>query len=282
MSGGIMPRRYTSGQFARFCHTTKETLFHYDRLGLLRPRHTGANGYRYYDARQFLRFDMINLFRETGTPLRDIGRCLDSAADEEIVRLLEEKLAQLRREQQRLARREALVQDMLRVTHEARNTPPDTLLVRDMPAATLEMRPVTSHDLTDVDGMVHASALFMEFYHSSERSPGMPVGILYEAEAFLDRDFRRGAFFAPAGEETPTEACRCLPAARCALYAHRGDWDSQLRCWRSLPDMLDAQGLRLAGPVLMLDMGSYVLAGAGEEYVMHCRMPVVSAEPAES
>lgn len=172
-----MPRRYTSGQFARFCHTTKETLFHYERLGLLRPRQTGANGYRYYDARQFLRFDMISMFREAGTPLRDISRLLDAPSGEDRLRLLDARSCQLREEQQRLARREVLVQDILRVAHEASSTPMDRLLLRDMPALDLEMQPTSPHDLSRVDGMVHASALFMEAYRSSGRNPGMPVGI---------------------------------------------------------------------------------------------------------
>ena len=83
-----MSRRYTSGQFARLCHTTKETLFHYDRLGLLRPQYKGENGYRYYDIRQFLQFDMITLFKETGTPLKDMSACLVAAAEGDILPLL--------------------------------------------------------------------------------------------------------------------------------------------------------------------------------------------------
>ena len=85
-----MSRRYTSGQFARLCHTTKETLFHYDRLGLLRPLSRGENDYRYYDVRQFLQFDMITLFKECGTPLKDMRACLATAAEGGILPLPEE------------------------------------------------------------------------------------------------------------------------------------------------------------------------------------------------
>ena len=44
---------FTTGQFAKLCSTTKETLFHYDSLGLLKPARVGENGYRYYAASQF-------------------------------------------------------------------------------------------------------------------------------------------------------------------------------------------------------------------------------------
>ena len=42
-----------TGEFARLCHTTKETLFHYDREGILKPRHVSGNGYRRYGLEQF-------------------------------------------------------------------------------------------------------------------------------------------------------------------------------------------------------------------------------------
>ena len=47
------------GEFARLCHTTKETLLHYDRKGLLQPRYISENGYRFYSMEQFFDFDMI-------------------------------------------------------------------------------------------------------------------------------------------------------------------------------------------------------------------------------
>lgn len=60
-----MPKRYTNGQFATLCHSTKDTLRH-DELGLLKPQHAGKNGYRYYNAKQFLQFEMIRFLKEKG------------------------------------------------------------------------------------------------------------------------------------------------------------------------------------------------------------------------
>ena len=54
-----------TGEFARLCHTTKETLFHYDREGILRPRYVSENGYRRYGVEQYFDFDLITLLKET-------------------------------------------------------------------------------------------------------------------------------------------------------------------------------------------------------------------------
>ena len=75
----------TSGAFAAFCGTTKETLRHYKDLGLLLPAHRGENNYFYYDAGQFYDFYAIAIFRQTGTPLKEIGRCLQRQDTAEIL-----------------------------------------------------------------------------------------------------------------------------------------------------------------------------------------------------
>ena len=66
----------TSGAFAALCGTTKETLRHYKDISLLSPAHQGDNGYFYYDVEQFYDFYAISIFRQTGTPLEKIRRCL--------------------------------------------------------------------------------------------------------------------------------------------------------------------------------------------------------------
>ena len=41
-------------EFAKLCHTTKDTLLHYDQKDLLKPEYTAENKYRYYSIEQFL------------------------------------------------------------------------------------------------------------------------------------------------------------------------------------------------------------------------------------
>lgn len=270
-----MSRRYTSGQFARLCHTTKETLFHYDRLGLLRPQYKGENGYRYYDIRQFLQFDMISLFKETGTPLKDMGACLAAAADGDILPLLEEKARRLAEERRRLAEREALVDSLLHVVREARATEADRLLLRRLPRTRWEVLTPSMRGLDTEAGMAQASAQFMEQYRRAGRTPGLPTGILYRCDDFLAGRLTEACFFAPADAATPPGRIWKSPASLHAVYAHRGPWEEQIARWRALPDMLREQRLRPTGAAYMLEMGSYALTGNSAECVMHCRIPVV-------
>ena len=56
----------SAGRFAALVGTTKETLFHYDEIGLFVPKRREANGYRYYAMDQMETFDVIGMLRELG------------------------------------------------------------------------------------------------------------------------------------------------------------------------------------------------------------------------
>ena len=79
-------RFFTTGQFAALCGTTKETLFHYDRIGILKPACVGENGYRYYTAVQFYDFDLIRTMKYTGSSLEDIRKCFHNFDTEYFLR----------------------------------------------------------------------------------------------------------------------------------------------------------------------------------------------------
>ena len=84
---------WSIAQVARMSGITARSLRHYDEIGLLKPDHVGANGYRYYEEPQLLRLQQILVLRELGLGLADIAEAIDSEPD---------TLAALRRQYGRL------------------------------------------------------------------------------------------------------------------------------------------------------------------------------------
>ena len=40
----MVQKLFKSGAFAKLCNTTKDTLFHYDDIGILKPAQVSSNG----------------------------------------------------------------------------------------------------------------------------------------------------------------------------------------------------------------------------------------------
>src|SRR5699024_5561174 len=63
---------FTSGEFAFLCGVKKQTLFHYDDIGLLTPEYKNNKGYRYYSVQQAEIFSVIQMLKEIGMSLTEI------------------------------------------------------------------------------------------------------------------------------------------------------------------------------------------------------------------
>jgi len=94
---------YTVKQVAEMSGVSVRTLHFYDETGLLKPDHTGQNGYRYYEEPQLLTLQRILFYRELGFELRQIRPLLERPGFQRVDALrshrdaLEERQARTRR-----------------------------------------------------------------------------------------------------------------------------------------------------------------------------------------
>ena len=68
----------STGEFARMCNVSKELLIHYDKVGLLKPKVIGKNGYRYYSLKQLYLMDAIRFFLDTGMSMKEVKTYLET------------------------------------------------------------------------------------------------------------------------------------------------------------------------------------------------------------
>ena len=73
---------YRIQQFATLAGVTVRTLRHYDRLGLLSPRHRTESGYRLYRDEDLVELERILVLRYLGLTLRQIGELLSDLAQQ--------------------------------------------------------------------------------------------------------------------------------------------------------------------------------------------------------
>lgn len=91
---------WSISEVARLSKVTSRTLRHYDRIGLLPPARTAADGRRFYDQEQLLRQQHVLLLRELGLGLTAIAEVLTGERDQ--VAALRQHASWLRSERDRL------------------------------------------------------------------------------------------------------------------------------------------------------------------------------------
>jgi DNA-binding transcriptional MerR regulator len=102
----------TVGALARRHGLARSTLLYYDAIGLLKPAGRSPAGYRRYGPEEDRRLGLICAYRRTGLALEAVAAILDGAPAR-LTPLLEERLAELDRDVERLREQQRLIAALL-------------------------------------------------------------------------------------------------------------------------------------------------------------------------
>ena len=90
------------GEIAEQTGLTIRTLHHYEEIGLLVPTARTDAGYRLYNMQSIERLTQIQLLRQVGVKLKNIGELLDGQSGD-IASLLQERIALLTEQMEQMA-----------------------------------------------------------------------------------------------------------------------------------------------------------------------------------
>lgn len=90
---------YSSGEFAKLCGISKDTLSIYSKKGILVPSVTKENGYQYYSNEQYMTFSLIKLLKYSGLSISEIREIFESRSGEKILGILKKSQLHLAQKQ---------------------------------------------------------------------------------------------------------------------------------------------------------------------------------------
>lgn len=79
---GDLERRWRVGELAEAAGVSVRTLRHYDSIGLVRPAHRSASGYREYTGRDVRRLYQVLALRSLGLRLDEVRSAIDADGDD--------------------------------------------------------------------------------------------------------------------------------------------------------------------------------------------------------
>lgn len=268
---------FSTGEFARLCGTTKDTLFHYDRTGVLKPAQKRDNGYRGYTAEQFFQFDLIRVLQQTGSTLDEIRSYLENYTTAHFLTLFQEKCALIAAQHRQLEQMEQMLTHAIETTEHALRGPYDTPHVEWQDEETLLL---VRLDVGDGDRVDRVAARLGEHFLQCERyqlADKFPLGSVILRDEVRSGGEEETYFFSrvPAGFKAGERMQK--PAGTYATVLHRGPYESFSGGYRLLLDFIHAQGMSVCGNAYVYDLLSY-LASAGEHsYVFQISIQVESA-----
>lgn len=115
----------TTGEFAKLCHTSKHTLYHYCDINLFSPAYTDENGYRYYHVLQYDLFLTITQLRTTGMSLSEIKNYITERSPQRMIELYNQQenliikqISQLKQLKEQISRQKSNIMQVLTCSEE--------------------------------------------------------------------------------------------------------------------------------------------------------------------
>ena len=115
----------STGEFARMCNVSKELLIHYDKVGLLKPKVIGKNGYRYYSLKQLYLMDAIRFFLDTGMSMKEVKTYLDNRTTDLFLEATQAGIEKMKKQRDVLDARIGMIEKMRYITQRALLFPKD-------------------------------------------------------------------------------------------------------------------------------------------------------------
>jgi DNA-binding transcriptional MerR regulator/effector-binding domain-containing protein len=283
------------GEFSQLGQVSPRMLRHYDKLGLLVPKHNDAwTGYRYYTIDQLAQLHRIIALKDLGLTLAQIGELLageETLPADQLRGMLRLKQNELRRELAEGMWRLQSVQARLQELEAAEQPSPYEIVVKTMapqPAATIRM--VVPH-VTEMS--FYCQHLFAQLYAELGRRgirPVQPEIVLYHSREYRETDLPveaalgvDAAHWAPAEPDSPL-GFRQLPGHEMvASLIYEGPYANLTAAVLALLGWIGRQGHTVAGPLREIHLSGPAHGNEADEGepVTELLVPIQRAAPSE-
>jgi DNA-binding transcriptional MerR regulator len=134
-----MKKYYSIAEFAELAHTTKESLRHYEQIGLLVPqaRQSGNNNQRAYSIRQLATMNVIHAFKELGFSLAEITELIRGRSPEDTMAFLTEQIEKTHAAIKAQLRAQELSYTIWKTVNAVKNIDEQAIALEELPAANI-------------------------------------------------------------------------------------------------------------------------------------------------
>lgn len=264
---------FTTGEFAQLCNITKETLFHYDKLGLLKPELVKDNGYRYYSDKQFWELDLIHVLQTAGNPLKDIKAYMDSRSEESFLNMLEQNEKRLAAEKRQIEKMQYRLNRAISTTRYAMQEKTTAPAVIFCEAEHLLRTPIEQRELSESE-TVHYITQHLLFCEEHDLCEEIPIGSMIPREALLDKTVFPAWYYSRINEELNHENYFKKPAGNYLTMIHKGFYDTIGDSYRQLFAYINEKKLIINGAGYEYELISHFSTTNRNQYNIQIFIPV--------
>lgn len=269
---------YTSGELAKLFDLPKQTMFYYDKMGLLVPEFVAENGYRYYSMSQYLTLEIILFLRRLDISVPAIKKFLEHRSKEGLLALLDEKESDCRKT---ITEMEAVIHAIekyrSRITR-VHSLPLDRVLLQNFPECAMYVTPIPPEKRGGFAAIAvrakHVRDAFADSYCKDR-----PTGWVIAKDDFFAQRFRHASAVVTKAETRDTANFIREEGLYCSILL-KGSYFFRCRdAYEELNSFMRRNSLVPAGDVFLFPIVSYWAVDDPGEYINSLTIKVSAPPP---
>lgn len=236
---------FTTGEFADICGIKKQTLYHYDAIGLIKPEIKNENGYRYYSLQQTEIFFVIEMLKDVGMPLNEIKDFLHTKKPKETIDLLNEKELLLDEKILKMQQTKQIIQNKRRQIEKALTIDFNQLLIKEMPSETyvLSKNILNSNDKEFTKSVMS----FIKYTKREVINTGYPVGGVIRKEQLLEGNYWNYQYLYMRVEDEDVSELFIKKPGKYAIGYHQGSYRNIDQTYNQIKKHIKKCGYHISG-----------------------------------
>lgn len=264
---------FTVGEFASLCSTTKETLRHYNNIGILRPEKIGENGYQYYSSMQFFDFYLVSSLKRVGSPLSDIKHYLERPDAEGFLQILYKQQQYLLRERIMLERMEHLIRQSiynieLAMSVKNRFEEPELITCEEEYFVIVDAPDIQGKSEIDFFGCLQDH---VHYCAQNDIGAEFQIGVIVLKEALLAGSSQPRYFCSRINKPCDSERLFIKPKGKYVSMLYKGDIETS-PAYQKIMEYISQNRLNVCGNAYEYELAGYLSTGDGKNYI--CRISV--------
>lgn len=255
----------TTGEFAKAVGVTKDTLFHYDRIGLFTPELVMENEYRYYSIYQLEIFDTILQLKEMDMPLMEIKEFLRHRSPDKMLSVFQKRGEQIERQIRTLKKQKQWIEERMTHIRDMRNGDWNTIEIKRSPKRYYVYTPI--EEKTDAAFLKKTNQIIMDFLKNNQDT-AYEIGYLQKKEDIQKAVYDNYSNIILLSRKKPVKTkFEILEEGRYLTAYHKGHWTTVGECYERLLAYARKHRLMLDTCFFEYELINYLFADCEDEYV---------------
>lgn len=263
----------TTSEFAKICGVTKFTLFHYDKIGILKPEIVDDKGYRNYSIRQLSTYDIITVLKQVGTPLKEIKDFIENQNTHFFLEILTQKKIQLDKELKKIKRMQQLLQSAIDTTNYAIHVNCGQPRIENRDEEYL----IAANISQESSNRKRVQKIYEQYHYCGEHDLFMAsaTGFINSKSNLENGQYHNMEyFFCITDSRCDSQFLHVKPAGKYAIIDHEGPREGISASYEKLKAYIEKKHMDIIGNAYEFELVNSLAAGNPENYIIEIAIEV--------